>query len=164
MHACCTTRIHAYQCLLRIYPHCHLFTHTLHVYAYTHAYNYVYTHVYVLCFSLSCARSLSLAHSLLSVRYDASTNSIDILKNGQVLRGATTCSGGTPADVTVKQGCIGRDLTPTGEPGRMDMAGLVVAEGYLADDVAIATGVCVWCGVCVCWSGCVLDVCMYVCM
>ena len=138
MHACCTTRIHAYQCLLRIYPHCHLFTHTLHVFAYTHAYNYVYTHVYVLSFSLSCARSLSLAHSLLSVRYDASTNSIDILKNGQVLRGATTCSGGTPADVTVNHGCIGRGLP--GGYSRMDMAGLVVAEGYISNANAIAIG------------------------
>ena len=72
-------------------------------------------------------------------RYDPSTNKVDVIKDGQVALQATDCQG-TPADRTVSTAYVAKSHWSADPYANLELSGLVIVDGYLSDEEAIAAG------------------------
>ena len=80
-------------------------------------------------------------------RYNPSTNTVDVIKDGQVALQATDCHSGIvggspapPADRTVSTAHVAKSHWSADPYTNLDLSGLVIVDGYLPDEEAIAAG------------------------
>ena len=73
----------------------------------------------------------------LVARFNAVENSVDILKDGQQVVSAVQCSS-APIDRNLSAPFVGKGHWEDIATSHIGLAGLVVVEGYLSDDIALA--------------------------
>lgn len=73
-------------------------------------------------------------------RYDASTNKVDMMKDGQVALQPEICADGTPNDRTAANSYIAKSHWTGDVTANLEMSGFFLMDGYMSDDDAIVAG------------------------